>query len=63
RANKTITQILRACVDTCQQDWVMKLPFVEYAINNCTKNTTGFPHFDVKHGFNPSIVRLKGNRA
>jgi hypothetical protein len=34
RANKTLTQMLRQCVDAKQKDWVSKLPVIEFAINS-----------------------------
>jgi hypothetical protein len=34
RANCTITQMLRQCVNDKQNDWVAKLPAIEFAINS-----------------------------
>jgi hypothetical protein len=34
RANRTITQMLRQCVDPKQMDWVAKLPAIEFALNS-----------------------------
>ena len=45
RANRTITQIIRQCVSPNQNDWVSKLPAVEFAINSARSSTTGFSPF------------------
>jgi hypothetical protein len=34
RANKTLMQMLRQCVNAKQKDWVSKLPAIEFAINS-----------------------------
>lgn len=34
RANQTVTQMLRQCVDEKQRDWITKLPAIEFAINS-----------------------------
>jgi len=34
RANRTITQMLRQCMDPKQTDWVSKLPSIEFALNS-----------------------------
>ena len=34
RANRTITQMLRQCVDPKQTDWVSKLAAIEFALNS-----------------------------
>ena len=44
RANRTITQMLRQCVHPNQQDWVSKLPAIEFAINSARSESTGFAH-------------------
>ena len=34
RANRTVTQMLRQCIQPDQKDWVAKLPAIEFAINS-----------------------------
>jgi len=34
RANRTVTQMLRQCINEKQTDWVSKLPAIEFAINS-----------------------------
>jgi len=45
RANRTITQMLRQCVDPKQTDWVSKLPAIEFALNSARSESTGYAPF------------------
>jgi hypothetical protein len=45
RANRTVTQMLRQCVDAKQKDWVSKLPAIEFAINSARSESTGYAPF------------------
>ena len=53
RANRTITQMLRQCIDPNQKDWVTKLPAIEYAINSARSESTGFAPFFLNFGRMP----------
>ena len=54
RANRTMTQMLRQCVNSKQSDWVIKLPAIEFAMNSARSSTTGFSPFYLNYGRNPS---------
>lgn len=45
RANRTVTQMLRQCINTKQTDWVAKLPAIEFAINSARSESMGFAPF------------------
>jgi len=60
RANRTITQMIRQCVNPDQRGWVMKLPAVEFAINSARSSTTGFSPFQLNYGRNPSPMIWRG---
>ena len=53
RANKTLTQMLRQCVNAKQKDWVSKLPAIEFAINSARSATTGYAPFFLNTGRMP----------
>ncbi len=53
RANRTMTQMLRMCVDSSQRDWVVKLPAIEFAINSARSETTGYAPFVLNNGYLP----------
>lgn len=57
RANRSITQILRAVVRPDQKDWVDQLPMVQFALNSSASSTTGFAPFELTGGYLPSMVR------
>jgi hypothetical protein len=42
-ANRTVTQMLRQCVDNKQTDWVFKLPAIQFAINSARSELMGLP--------------------
>jgi len=53
RANRTITQMLRQCINDKQTDWVTKLPAIEFAINSARSESTGFAPFFLNNGRMP----------
>jgi hypothetical protein len=53
RANRTITQMLRQCVEPNQKDWVSKLPAIKFAINSARSESTGFAPFFLNSGRMP----------
>jgi hypothetical protein len=44
-ANRTVTQMLRQCVDNKQTNWVSKLPAIQFAINSARSESAGFAPF------------------
>ena len=56
RANRTITQMLRQCVNPNQKDWVAKLPAIEFAINSARSESTGFAPFFLNSGRMPRTI-------
>lgn len=53
RANRTVTQMLRQCVNDKQTDWVAKLPSIEFAINSARSQSTGYAPFFLNTGRMP----------
>ncbi|KJA15263.1 hypothetical protein HYPSUDRAFT_98452, partial [Hypholoma sublateritium FD-334 SS-4] len=53
RANRTVTQMLRQCIDSKQTDWVAKLPSIEFAINSSRSASTGYAPFFLNTGLMP----------
>ncbi|KAG9222581.1 hypothetical protein CCMSSC00406_0000541 [Pleurotus cornucopiae] len=53
RANRTITQMIRQCVNENQKDWVRRLPAIEFAINSARTDSTGFAPFFLNTGRMP----------
>ena len=45
RANRTVTQMLRQCINPNQKDWVSKLPAIQFAINTARSESTGYSPF------------------
>ena len=45
RANRTIGQMLRACIGPNQKDWVTRLPPIEFTINIAQSESTGYTPF------------------
>jgi hypothetical protein len=56
RANRTITQMIRQCINADQKDWVQKLPAVQMAINLARSDTTGYSPFFLNTGRIPRNV-------
>lgn len=50
RANQTVTQMIRNCVAPNQQDWVSKIPGIEFAINLSRSESTRFSPFFLNTG-------------
>jgi hypothetical protein len=44
-ANRTVTQMLRQCVDNKQTHWVSKIPAIQFAIDSARSESTGFTPF------------------
>ena len=55
RANRTIEEMLRAYVNTQQNDWDQHLVAVEIAYNNSKQASTGFSPFYLNYGQHPSL--------
>jgi hypothetical protein len=53
RANRTLEEMLRHYVSPNQDDWDLKLPCAEFAVNNAVKQATGFPPFYLNYGRHP----------
>jgi hypothetical protein len=53
RANRTVTQMLRQCINNKQTDWVSKLPAIEFAINSARSESTGYAPFFLNSGQMP----------
>lgn len=53
RANRTVTQMLRQCINPSQKDWVSKLPAIEFAINLARSDSTGYSPFCLNSGRMP----------
>jgi len=60
RANKTVTQLLRAVVNRSQQDWADRLTAVEYAMNATVAESTSKIPFELVLGFTPRITGGSG---
>lgn len=54
RANRTIEEMLRAYVNSKQNDWDQHLTAVEIAYNNSKQMSTGFSPFYLNYGQHPS---------
>lgn len=53
RANRTVTTMIRQCVEPAQRDWALKLPGIEFAINSARSETTGYTPFFLNSGQMP----------
>lgn len=53
RTNRTLEEMLRHYVSPSQDDWDLKLPCAEFAINNAIKAATGHTPFYLNHGRHP----------
>ena len=56
RANRTVTQMLRQCINSDQKDWVSKLPAIEFAINSARSESTGYAPFFLNFGRMPRAM-------
>jgi transposase InsO family protein len=53
QANHTVNQMLRSCISPNQQDWVSRLPAIEFTINIATLESTGYSPFFTNYGRMP----------
>jgi hypothetical protein len=53
RTNRILEEMLRHYVSPSQDDWDLKLPCAEFAVNNATKAATGFSPFYLNYGRHP----------
>ena len=53
RANWTVTQMLRQCINEKQIDWVSNIPAIEFAINSARSESMGFAPFFLNTGRMP----------
>ena len=53
RTNRTLEEVLRHYVGPTQEDWDLKLPCAEFAINNAMKRATGHSPFYLNYGRHP----------
>ena len=53
RTNRTVEQTLRQYVGPRRDDWDLKLPVVEFALNNSVSASTGFTPFQLDAGRHP----------
>jgi hypothetical protein len=53
RANRTLEEMLRHYVNPSQDDWDLKLPCAEFAVNNAVKAATGYSPFYLNYGRHP----------
>ena len=63
RANRTVTQMLRQCINEKQTDWVSKLPAIEFAINSARSASTGFAPFFLNTGRMPRSMIWNNSRT
>ena len=56
RANWTITQMLRQCINPNQKDWVSKLLAIQFAINSAQSESTGYSPFFLNTGRMPRVM-------
>ena len=53
---QNVVQILRTTVSPDQQDWVLKIPMTEFAINSSMNKSTGFVPFELTYGYIPQMM-------
>ncbi|KAJ8453469.1 hypothetical protein ONZ45_g19703 [Pleurotus djamor] len=56
RANRTVTQMIRQCVNAEQTDWVRRLPGIEFAFNSARAESTGYSPFFLNYGRMPRAM-------
>jgi hypothetical protein len=64
RMNRTIGQMLRQCVSIEQDDWAVKLPAIEFAINSAKSEITGYSPFFLNTGrsMKPMIFEIENEK-
>lgn len=55
RTNRTLEEMLRSYCNDNQDDWINKLPFVEFNYNNTINQSTGYSPFYLCYGYNPTV--------
>jgi len=63
RTNRTLENILRCYIDYKQKNWAELLPFMEFAINNHTSQSTGHSPFFLNHGIHPIVTLTLGQES
>ena len=48
---QNVVQILRTTISPDQQDWVLKIPMTEFAINSSVNKSTGFAPFELTYRY------------
>ena len=61
QANQTITQMLRQCIHPNQNDWVAKLPAIEFAINSARLESMGYAPFFLNSRWMPQSMIWESN--
>lgn len=56
QANRTVVQMLRACISPNQRDWVPRLPAIEFAINLASSESTKRSPFEMNSGQTPRAM-------
>jgi hypothetical protein len=56
RANRTVVQMLRACIAPNQRNWVPRLPAIEFAINIASSESTKHSPFETNTGRTPRAM-------
>ena len=56
RVNRTLEEMLRHYVSPTQDDWDLRLPCAEFAINNAFKAATGYTPFYLNYGRHPRAL-------
>src|SRR5712672_1624340 len=55
RSIRLVAQILQVLIRPDQQDWLNKIPMVEFALNSAISNLSGFALFELNYGYMPSM--------
>ena len=64
RTNRTLEEMLRHYISPTQDDWDLRLPCAEFAVNNAVKAATGYTPFYLNYGRHPrspSAVQMQTN--
>jgi len=56
RSNTTLEDMLRHFINPAQNDWDVKLPYCEFAVNNACIRATGSTPFYLNHGDHPRTL-------
>lgn len=63
QANQMIVQMIWQCIGLTQQDWITKLPVIEFAINSSQSKSTGYAPFFLNHGGMPRSMIWNSAKA